>query len=254
MDAYKNYKASNNPAPENNFYDEDKEEEEINALKKQIRGVKQDSLAATRQALSKINESEAIATSTLTKLGSQSEKINSVERQMDIANKQADMALNKSAELKKINNSMFSIFSFKNPFKNEAKEKEKIERLKQEHEEQIKKEDELRQANYQANERVNSALKNNKPVNHQGSNQGSYKGNANGQYNFEEDEEGMKIEQEIDGNLDLISSTLGNLKNMSLAMSNELDIQNNKLDSINKNATEVQTKVNLGKDRLKTIK
>lgn len=255
MENYRNYKQAGS-ANSSSGHNAAEEDDEVESLKAQIRGVKQDSLAATRNAVSKLAESEDVASNTLSKLGKQSEKINSIDRQMEMADIQADRALDKSGELKRINNSMFSTFSIKNPFKSKSEAK-KLEELKQNHLQQIKRDDELRAANQEAQKRVGDVLNprgGNSPVPGGSGSRTPTSGGINSQYNFEEDEDGENIEREIDGNLDSISSALGRLKNMSLAMSEEITTQNDKLDRINDNATKVQTKVQAGKDRLKTIK
>lgn len=55
----------------NKLYD-DEEDQEVAHIQTQIRNVKQDSLASTRNALQKISEAEAAATNTMGMLGTQS--------------------------------------------------------------------------------------------------------------------------------------------------------------------------------------
>lgn len=260
MDNYRKYKnessnnsGANSPAPQ--------EDESIDSLKTQIRSVKQSSLAATRQAVSKLAESEDVAADTLSRLERQSgnpftstkahllDKINSIDRQLEMADANADKALEKSKELKKINGSMFSAFRIKNPFKSKG-DPNKVDKLKAAHQSQLEKEEGLR-AERQSSMGSNSSGQAS-PAPCSGSK--GPMGGPNSQYNFEEDEEGLQIEDEIDSNLDSISSALGRLKNMSLAMTDEIDSQNSRLDKINQNASNVETKVAAGRDRLKTIK
>jgi FtsZ-interacting cell division protein ZipA len=53
---------------------EDDEDQEVAQIQHKIRNVKQDTLASTRNALQKINETEATAVNTMTMLGTQSSK------------------------------------------------------------------------------------------------------------------------------------------------------------------------------------
>ncbi|KAJ9052268.1 Protein transport protein S9 plasma membrane t-SNARE [Entomophthora muscae] len=224
------------------------EDESIDSLKTQIRSVKQSSLAATRNAVTKLAESEDVAANTLERLGRQSDKINSIDRQLEMADAQADAALEQSKELKKVNGSMFSGFRIRNPFKSRP-DPTKIDKLKAAHQAQLEQEESLR-AERQAS--MGSNLSDQaSPAPSSGSK--ASLGGPNSQYNFEEDEEGLNMEKEIDSNLDSISSALGRLKNMSLAMTDEIDNQNTRLDKINENASNVETKVAAGRDRLKKI-
>lgn len=52
--------------------DEDDEDVQVAGMKQQIKNIKQDSLASTRLALQKINETEATAANTMNMLGQQS--------------------------------------------------------------------------------------------------------------------------------------------------------------------------------------
>lgn len=56
-------------------FNEGEEDQEIAQIQRQIRNVKQDSLASTRNALQKISEAEAAAANTMNMLGTQSSKI-----------------------------------------------------------------------------------------------------------------------------------------------------------------------------------
>jgi hypothetical protein len=183
---------------------------------------------------------------------------------MKIAELQADLALEQSAELKRINNSMFSFF--KNPFKSKSKSELEIERLKREHSEQIQRDDETRKANFEAKNRIHEAVKDSKnntvsggslPMQNNSpsySNISTRSAPAKSKYNFEEDAEGQALEDEIDGNLDIISGQLNRLKNLSLNMSNELDVQNGKIKDITKNSESVHEKLVIGQNRIKNIK
>lgn len=248
MDNYRNYKNSVNNSGPNSFTPQ--EDDDIDSLKTQIRSVKQSSLSATRLAVSKLAESEEVASNTLERLGRQSDKINSADRHLELADAQADKALEQSKELKRINNSMFSIFHVKNPFKKKP-DPNKIDKLKAAHQERIEREEQLSAKREQAKVGNEISLQSNTtpPADSKVS-----LGGPNSKYNFEEDEEGLKIENEIDNNLDSISSALGRLKNMSLTMTEEIDSQNSRLDRINYNAASVETKVNTGRDRLKKIR
>lgn len=54
---------------------QEQEDEEIGNIKQQIRNVKQDSLASTRNALQKLHETEATAANTMNMLGQQSSEL-----------------------------------------------------------------------------------------------------------------------------------------------------------------------------------
>lgn len=60
-------------------------------------------------------------------------------------------------------------------------------------------------------------------------------------------------EQEMDDNLQLVASHLGNLKNMALDMGDTIEYQNNQLDRINRKAENGTARVDLANKQTKDI-
>lgn len=83
------------------------EDDEVEAIKQQIRYTKQESLASTRNALRTARETEEVARATLTKLGDQTERIANTERSIDMAKAHNDRAADEAKEIKKLNRSIF---------------------------------------------------------------------------------------------------------------------------------------------------
>ena len=83
------------------------EDDEVEAIKQQIRYTKQESLASTRNALRTARETEEVARATLTRLGDQTERIANTERSIDMAKAHNDRAADEAKEIKKLNRSIF---------------------------------------------------------------------------------------------------------------------------------------------------
>ncbi|ORY99258.1 hypothetical protein BCR43DRAFT_488977 [Syncephalastrum racemosum] len=212
---------------------EDEEDQEIQGLKQQIRNVKQDSLASTRNALAKIAETEQSAAHTMNMLGEQSTQLANVDRNLDLSKAYSDRAASQADELKQLNRSIF-IPVVKNPFTRSKRAQREIDGLRQDHAEHMEERDRIRQFEYESNARIEQAQRRNERVS---ANAGYQRGRSESdrrKYQFEADEEDDAIEDEIDNNLDLLGGATSRLKNMALTMNEELGSQNKQLDKVNR--------------------
>jgi len=73
-------------------------------------------------------------------------------------------------------------------------------------------------------------------------------------YQFEADSEDEGMEDEIDQNLDLLHGAAGRLKNLSLAMGEEVDAQNRHIERIGGKVDRVDDEIALNRSRLDRIK
>ncbi|GAA5801293.1 hypothetical protein HPULCUR_006739 [Helicostylum pulchrum] len=211
-------------------YDEQDEEAHVSGMKQQIKNVKQDSLASTRLALQKIHETETTAANTMNMLGQQSSQLANVNRHLDMSKAYANKAESSADELKQLNKSIF-IPVVSNPFRRKEKERRELENMQKDHAEHMAERDNIRQFEYESSARI---LETNRLNSAPGTATGGRRGRSEAdrrRYQFEEDSDDDKVEDEIDENLDLLGGAVGRLKNMALTMNTELDSQN---DQINK--------------------
>jgi protein transport protein SEC9 len=94
---------------------EEEEEEDITATKQEIKFMKQQDVASTRNALQMAAAAEESGRSTLARLGDQGERIHNTEKNLDLAANHNLSAEDKYKELKRLNRSMFAP-NVANPF------------------------------------------------------------------------------------------------------------------------------------------
>jgi protein transport protein SEC9 len=205
------------------------DEEDVEAIKQEIRFVKQDSLASTRNAIRIGLEAEEQGRNSLARLGTQSETLSSVERSLDVSAAHARIAEDKARELKKLNRSMFAVH-VSNPFTSKSRAEEEERKIMERHELEREEREKVRRDVYDSAQRVNGAL-----------NQNTGRGNkappkssitSRSQYMFEEDEEDVQVEKDIDSNLNTLGDITARLKGLALATQAEIKAQNEKLDTI----------------------
>ncbi|KAI8869726.1 hypothetical protein GQ42DRAFT_163228 [Ramicandelaber brevisporus] len=242
------------------------EDEEYDAIRSDIMNIKQESLASTRRARQVLDETQATAQSTLTTLGTQSEQLIRTERQLEVAQLHSESAKHQAEELKRANRSIFNL-SFSNPFnkKKQKQREQELARLRQE--EAAQKAEQLTKEQAESNARVASALAatgGGRPGQHGqqvppgglpnglGTTTGRYQmqqpqGHA---YSAEDrsrymlEDEDAAVEDEIDDNLNYMSSAIGNLNRMANAMQTEVKDHNQRITRITDRARE--TDVHLG--------
>lgn len=73
-------------------------------------------------------------------------------------------------------------------------------------------------------------------------------------YQFEADSEDEQMEDEIDQNLDLLHGAAGRLKQLSLAMGEEVDAQNKHIERIGGKVDKVDDEIALNRSRLDRIR
>lgn len=205
------------------------DEEDVEAVKQEIRFVKQDSLASTRNAIRIGIEAEEQGRNSLARLGTQSEKLSSVERSLDVSAAHARIAEDKARELKKLNRSMFAVH-VSNPFTSKSRAEEEERKIMERHELEREEREKVRRDVYESAQRVNGALNQNTGRGNKGPSKSSI--TSRSQYMFEEDEEDVQIEKDIDSNLNTLGDITARLKGLALATQAEIKAQNEKLDTI----------------------
>lgn len=226
------------PSNEPDRYDEyqqqaqDNDDEDVEAIKQEIRFTKQESLSSTRNAIRIASEAEETGRNTLTRLGGQSEKLSGIERNLDISAAHARIAEDKARELKKLNRSMFAVH-VSNPFNSKTRAEEEERKIVERHEMEREEREKNRRDAYDSAQRVNSAL--DKPGSGRKPNSKEQSRStiaSRSPFSFEEDEEDTQMEKDIDANLNTLSDLTGRLKGLALATQTEIESQNKKLDQI----------------------
>jgi hypothetical protein len=227
----------NSAPPEADRFDEyqqqaENSDEDVEAVKQEIRFTKQESLSSTRNAIRIASEAEEQGRNTLTRLGGQSEKLSGIEKNLDISAAHARIAEDKARELKRLNRSIFAVH-VSNPFGGKARAEEEERKITERHEMEREERERARKYAYESTQRVNSAL--DKPGSGR---KPTARGGARStiaqrsQFSFEEDEEDIQTEKDIDANLSTLGDITSRLKGLAMATQTEIESQNKKLDQI----------------------
>ncbi|EST05181.1 Target SNARE coiled-coil domain protein [Kalmanozyma brasiliensis GHG001] len=243
----------------------DEEDDEVEAIKQQMRFTKQESLSSTRNALRIAREAEETATNTMFKLSDQSEKIGNTERALDLAKAHASRAEDNAKEIVSLNRSIFRPnMQFNKKAKRDAEEARIIARHIDEREER----EAVRRDVTAAQSRLDASM------NGPGTGKANFgrfgqdrfgtgkkedaamknKVTQRGRYQFEATESDDELEDELDQNLDEIGMLSSRLNQLGKAMGQEVDSQNARLGRIGEKATTLDTKIYAGTQRLGNIK
>lgn len=230
----------------------DSEDEDVEAIKSQMRFTKQQSAQSTRNALRIAAEAEESGKNTLGMLGSQGERLANTEHNLALASTQNKIAEEKARELKKLNRSLFAIHA-SNPFSAKRRLQEKEEQMKSDHRQGQLERESRRQVAYDSSQRVQHGI--------QGRSETAQKYNKHrnnnlerSKYQFEADSEDEDLEDEIDSNLDGISSAVGRLNKLAVTTNDEVSKQNDRLDNIADTTDTLDINVHLNTSRLANIK
>ncbi|KAK6413814.1 Protein transport protein S9 plasma membrane t-SNARE, partial [Oleoguttula sp. CCFEE 5521] len=90
-------------APDRELTAEEQEEEDVQAAKGEIKFIKQQDVASTRNARRIAEEIEANGRETLDRLGQQGERIHNTEKNLDMASNQSRLASEQAREMKTLN-------------------------------------------------------------------------------------------------------------------------------------------------------
>jgi len=210
---------------------EDEEEEEIQSTKQNIRFMKQEDVAATRNALRIAQQAEETGRDTLARLGAQGEHIHNTEKNLDLAHNQNRVAEDKAKELKTLNRSMFAMH-VSNPFTAGSRREARDQAVLDKHLDERDAREATRRAAYQADQRLKGTFKElQKGEEGYGRKRGKNLAERS-KYQFEADSEDEEMENEIDANLDLLGGAAGRLNALARATGREVDEQNKLLDRI----------------------
>ncbi|KAH8153768.1 uncharacterized protein LAJ45_01535 [Morchella importuna] len=230
---------------------EEEEEEDVNAVKQQIRFTKQESVASTRNALRVAAQAEETGRTTLGRLGAQGERLHNTEKNLDIAASHNRVAEQKARELKTLNGSMFAVH-VSNPFNSAKRAQEEERRILERHQSDREERDKTRQFGFESKNHVGKAL-GGSGAGAGGRMPGKMSLAERSKYQFEADESDDEKEREIDNNLDALGAVTGRLRNLAMATSEEVDRQNAQIDKIMKKSDRVDDQIAVTHNRIKNI-
>jgi len=232
-------------------------EEDVEGIKQQIRTTKQESVNSTRNALRLAREAEETARGTLLKLGDQSEKLANTERHLDISKNHSLRAEDNTDELKKLNRSIFRpAITFNKDAKRAAKETKIQSRYDEDREERERTLMDVRDSKNGIGQastygRDEEGIGGGRQLT--GAQQAMRK-EQRSRYQFESTGSDDEIEDELDDNLGEIGDATKRLKALGMAMGQELDTQNQRIDRIGDKATSLDNRMFKNTERLKRIK
>ncbi|GAA6043253.1 hypothetical protein JCM8097_008488 [Rhodosporidiobolus ruineniae] len=230
------------------------EDEEVEGIKQQMRFVKQESLASTRNAVRIARETEETARATLDKLGEQSDRIANTERHLDLAKAHNDRAVDETKELEALNRSIFRpSFTFN---KNAKRDREERRLLDRHNAEKLERE-ETRREQYESRQRIDQTYHrmDRDAENAAGArSRAKARGSERGRYQFEATASDDEVEDEIDQNLDELGGLAGRLKMLSTTMGQEVDAQNQKLGKLSGKVDVLDNNVVKSTQRLARVK
>lgn len=235
-----------------NDSDRDSEDEDVEAVKSQMRYVKKESVNVARDALMSAARAEESGRNTLGMLGAQGERIANTERSLALASTQNKIAEEKARELKTLNRSMFAVH-VGNPFNSKRRLQEKEEQIKNNRRLEQQGREDRRQAAYESSQRVTNGMSlAHSETAQKYASQRNREGRA--KYQFEADSEDEDLENEIDRSLDALAGASSRLNKLALTANEEIKSQNARLDIIANEADDLDVGVHLNTNRLMNIK
>lgn len=230
------------------------EDEAVDEIKQDIRFTKQSSMASTRNTLKMAQEAEMSGMNSLGLLGHQSEKLNNVERNLDLLKVQNKIADDKVAELKKLNRNILAVH-VSNPFNSRRRQREREEKIKNRKIEEKLMQEHTSQQLSNSTQRIEGAMRGNSET---GAVRERYQRqqilDRAKKYQFENDEEDDMMEVEIDRNLDQIQQISGRLKKLAVATGEELNSQQKRVNNIEDSTDDLDIKIHLNTTRLSGIR
>lgn len=210
---------------------EEEEEEDIKAIKEEMKFVKQGDVSSSRNAIRAAAQAEEVGRDTLARLGYQGERIHDTEHNLDVAGIESRIAEEKAKELNTLNKSMFHVH-VANPFTSARRKRDRDMAILNTNREDRGNRDATRHEAYMTNQRMD---RNFRDIDRQSkASQEKQKKHVleRKKYQFEADSEDEAMEDEIDQNLNLLGGASGRLNGLARATNNELDEQNRHLERI----------------------
>ncbi|EZF32400.1 Target SNARE coiled-coil containing protein [Trichophyton interdigitale] len=230
---------------------EEEEEEDIQAIKQDIRFMKQQDVSSTRNALRLAAEAEESGRATLARLGAQGERIHNTEKNLDLAANQNRIAEEKARELKKVNGSMFAMH-ISNPFTSEQRRRARDQAIIDRHQEERLQREETRLAAFRTEQRMDQTFKEISKKGETGPKRTNLAERS--KYQFEQDSEDDEMENEIESNLDALHGAATRLNALAKATGREIDEQDPHIKRIIGKSDFVDDQIHMNRSRLDRIR
>ncbi|ODV98144.1 hypothetical protein PACTADRAFT_47952 [Pachysolen tannophilus NRRL Y-2460] len=227
------------------------EDEAVDEIKRDIRFTKQQSVASTRNTMRMAQEATVSGQNTLGMLGSQSERLYNIERNLALAETQNKIADDKVKELARLNRSLFAVHA-PNPFTSKRRLRDKEEKIKTQRLNEKLLQDKQRATMFSSERRVIDGLRTTNSDNtalYNKYNNQKILADAK-RYQFENDEEDDEMELEIGNNLHTISQHASSLKQMANTIGKEVRSQNSRMRNIEEDTDTLDINVHLNNSRL----
>jgi len=238
---------------------QEEEDDEVEAVKQQMRFTKQESLASTRNALRIARETEETASGTLLKLGEQSDKLANTERHLDMAKAHASRAADNTNEINRLNR---SIFRPNIAFDKKAKRDAEEARIMNRHIEEREEREAVRAEALRTQNRLDQELGGPTGAGRFGGRFGmdrfggskkdepaKAKMSQRSRYQFEATESDDELEDELDQNMDEIGQLSAKMNKLSKAMGTEIVDQNSRISRLGDKSTALDNRVFAGEAR-----
>lgn len=231
---------------------EEQEEDQVQDMKNEIRQTKQESLATLDRTLQIAFAAEETAKNTLARLGAQSERLYTIERNLDLAANQNKIAEEKTKELKTLNRSMFAVH-VANPFTSAKRNAQRDQQVLDNHRQERDTRQETRAEAYRSSQKMEDNFKKLAVAN---STSGLRKPSAAemSKYAFEEDEEDREMEEEHRKKEDILSVVSGNLNVLSYQISDAVESDSPRLNRLAMKSDAVDDGVRMNRDKLGRIR
>ncbi|KIY68732.1 hypothetical protein CYLTODRAFT_350884 [Cylindrobasidium torrendii FP15055 ss-10] len=216
-------------------------DDDVENIKQQTRGLKQEGVNSTRNALRMALEAEDTARNTMLKIGDQSERLANTERHLDVSKGHSAKASDRTDELKQLNRSIFRpVITWNKDAKRRAQEQKVQDRYDEERNEREKTMLEVRETQNRLGRaggyRGRGDDDDDNLLTGSGSRRGGQTAEAKkaqrSRFQFEATASDDEMEDELDGNLDQIGDVTNRLKALGMAMGQEIDAQNKRIDTI----------------------
>jgi len=235
-------------------------DEDVEAIKQDIRFVKQDTVASSRNALRLAREAEETGRATLSRLGEQSEKIGNTERHLDKSKGHSIRADDNADTIKKLNRSIFiPAITFNKDAKRAEQERRREMRFKEENEDREQAMSDIRDsqnrlgraATYGSNDdgdeegigrrrvKTESELKLRKE--------------QRSRFQYEATASDDELEDELDDNLDEILDVTKRLGALGGTMNTEIKRQNERLDRLTDKTDKLTYRIDGSTSKLKAL-
>ncbi|KAH3673605.1 hypothetical protein WICPIJ_009722 [Wickerhamomyces pijperi] len=228
------------------------EDEEVEGIKTDIKFLKQESVASTRNTLRMARQAEESGKNTMGMLGHQSESLYQTEKLLSLSETQERIAKEKIGDLEHYRRHILKP-GMKNPFTKGKRLREREDRIKNEYLADRMEAEEQRLTVTESENRVKNAILNQESKREPTTSDRYRRDKILSQarrYQFEADEEDDAMELEIGENISEIDKIAGRLKNLAMDQSKEIEAQNERLGNIEDRTQKLDVKLRVNTDRL----